>query len=491
MAAGDSFAGIAVPEGDPGELRGLAQTFSAVAGSMDTVSTTFRAFPAELSAWQGPASVAFAGASLVGGTGAASAGSALDGHARAIREYADELEAAQRKAERAIDDARDAQRRIDRALEAIADARQRQADARERAAGAEIAIAATGAIGAPSADAVAAREEAEGAAASAAADERRAHHVLEQAREDLERAKRQGEQAEEEAEQAAARAAAALGAIGGGGALGTLGVPGSATVGPAGLSLAPVFPFGLLPGATSGPAREAFGDLAPYLGVLGVLAAGSVFGDRQDRRVANDSRLRVPPGGRTGRTRGEGADFESDWAGRELLERYLTGGDDLTMENDPEWTAYMQANPILRDKLNVMVQKKALSLYDQYHSDDVVFQTFNDTGAMEIENGESISGYQYLHGTNADAGGFNFRGSAEITRVEGGYEVHIPATYTWNDIIDPNSQYRSDQIKSTIAEIVTLGRADGYELHLSWSSDATVRLDEHGNVVSVKGYPGE
>lgn len=30
----------------------------------------------------------------------------------------------------------------------------------------------------------------------------------------------------------------------------------------------------------------------------------------------------------------------------------------------------------------------------------------NVTTAMEIENGEDIIGYQYLHGTNADAGGF-------------------------------------------------------------------------------------
>lgn len=34
----------------------------------------------------------------------------------------------------------------------------------------------------------------------------------------------------------------------------------------------------------------------------------------------------------------------------------------------------------------------------------------NVTTAMEIENGEDIIGYQYLHGTNADAGGFQIVG---------------------------------------------------------------------------------
>ena len=164
---------------------------------MDTVSTAFRAFPAELSAWQGPASVAFAGASIVGG--AASAGSVLDGHARAVREYADEPSSpSARPSGRSR--TRDAQRRIERAEEMIADVRQRQADARDRAAG-------------------------------AAADERRARHMLEQAREDLERAKRQGEQAEEQAEHAAAAAAAALGAFAGGGAFDPLGAAVSDRVG--------------------------------------------------------------------------------------------------------------------------------------------------------------------------------------------------------------------------------------------------------------------
>lgn len=109
---------------------------------------------------------------------------------------------------------------------------------------------------------------------------------------------------------------------------------------------------------------------------------------------------------------------------------------------------------------------------------------------MEIQNGESISGYQYLHGTNEGVGDFEHSGSARITPVQGGYEVHIPGEFTWNDRIDPNSQYRSDQIKSTIAEVITLSRADGYDLHLTWPADTRVRLDEAGKVVSVEGYPG-
>ncbi len=216
------------------------------------------------------------------------------------------------------------------------------------------------------------------------------------------------------------------------------------------------------------------------------------FGDREDRRIANDDRMRIPPGGRTDRSRGTGGDFESDWAGRELLERYLTGGDDLTVKDDPDWTRYMMANPQLTRQLNELVQNRAIDAFERRGtSRQPGPEHFDDKGRMEIQNGESISGWQYLHGTDKDAGGFKFRGSTEVTRVDGGYEVHVPATYTWNDKIDPNPEYRSDQIKSTIAEVITLSRADGYELHLSWSGDATVRLDEDGNVLWVRGYPGD
>jgi len=200
--------------------------------------------------------------------------------------------------------------------------------------------------------------------------------------------------------------------------------------------------------------------------------------------------MRIPSGGRTDRSRGTGGDFESDWAGRELLERYLSGGDDLTIKDDPDWTRYMMANPQLTRQLDELVRRKAIYAFDRRGMPGGAGpEPFDDKLAMEIQNGESISGWQYLHGTDDDAGGFKFSGSTDVTRVDGGYEVHVPASYSWNDKIDPNPKYRTDKIKSTLAEIATLSRADGYEFHLSWSGDATVRLDEDGNVLWVRGYP--
>jgi len=79
--------------------------------------------------------------------------------------------------------------------------------------------------------------------------------------------------------------------------------------------------------------------------------------------------------------------------------------------------------------------------------------------SAEIQNGEGIVGYQYLHGTNRDAGDFGFEGTTNVhPRGDGIYEVTVDSGYTGNDRIDPNPQYSTDRWKSTLAEVATLGR---------------------------------
>ena len=57
--------------------------------------------------------------------------------------------------------------------------------------------------------------------------------------------------------------------------------------------------------------------------------------------------------------------------------------------------------------------------------------------------------------------------------------------YRWNDVIDPNPQYSTDRWKSGIAEIVTLGQADPYNIHISWSETTVIELGNSGNVEST------
>jgi WXG100 family type VII secretion target len=198
---------------------------------------------------------------------------------------------------------------------------------------------------------------------------------------------------------------------------------------------------------------------------------------RVDRRIESDERWRRPPGGSRG-----GDHFDYDWAGGAILERYLTGGDDWYIKNDPRWTEYMQSNASLTANLRDRAVNTAQELFRSEKTQMHVDESF----LMTMENGEGIVGYQYLHGTNANVGGFQRQGTASIEPNEnGGYTVTMNMDYTWNDVIDPNPQYVTDNWKSQIAEIITLGQADPYEIHISWSETTVVHLDANGNPLYI------
>jgi len=86
--------------------------------------------------------------------------------------------------------------------------------------------------------------------------------------------------------------------------------------------------------------------------------------------------------------------------------------------------------------------------------------------SVVIENGEDMIGYQYLHGTNADVGGFQIQGT--ITKLSNGHCI-FKMTYTWNDLIDPNPQYKSDQIKAQVAKMIPFANPSDYKISISWS----------------------
>ncbi|MEQ8386352.1 MAG: hypothetical protein RH949_28750 [Coleofasciculus sp. A1-SPW-01] len=113
-----------------------------------------------------------------------------------------------------------------------------------------------------------------------------------------------------------------------------------------------------------------------------------------------------------------------------------------------------------------------------------------ETFHVSIENGESIVGYQYLHGTNANVGDFQITGTSSSVFDAGGTRtITLALSYTWNDVIDPNPQYTTDNIKSLFAERITLGRAEPYTIHITWSSQSIVEIDASGNVISSEGWP--
>lgn len=209
---------------------------------------------------------------------------------------------------------------------------------------------------------------------------------------------------------------------------------------------------------------------------------------RDGRRVERDER---------GRDREGNDHFSHDWAGRAILERYLTGGGDWTLDHDPTWSQYMmdnaENNPSeegLGNRVRQLNDDAVAEAIANYESTGQTSMDHSATTNAVLDNGEGIVGSQYLHGSNADAGGFQYDSSTTVTpNGDGTYTVQVTPEYTFNDRIDPNGQYVTDRVKSTFAEIITLGQADPYDIHISWGEPVTMVVDADGNPVSQQGWP--
>lgn len=96
------------------------------------------------------------------------------------------------------------------------------------------------------------------------------------------------------------------------------------------------------------------------------------------------------------------------------------------------------------------------------------------TTSIAIENGESMIGYQYLHGTNSDVGGYHIKGS--VSKNKKGDSIYN-LTYTWHDIIDPNLKYSTDREKAQIAEMIPFANPMPYELSITWTDVTVIRAN--------------
>ena len=166
--------------------------------------------------------------------------------------------------------------------------------------------------------------------------------------------------------------------------------------------------------------------------------------------------------------------LNSDWAGISILSHWLYGGGKDYVKVNGFWGRYMK-----NDKGDPQNGVKALKNQMQ----DILFpkgdslkngesMQIDITTAIEIENGEDIIGYQYLHGTNADVGGFQIKGS--ISKNDKG-DTTYNLTYTWNDIIDPNYIYSSDSKKAEFAKSLPFANPTDFTIRISWSDNTVIR----------------
>ena len=150
--------------------------------------------------------------------------------------------------------------------------------------------------------------------------------------------------------------------------------------------------------------------------------------------------------------------FENDEVGREILYWYLYGdGEDFP--SGREHSEYLKKNKLLKKQVQDYLFEMAGGI-NKGESVDIDVSI-----AVVIENGEDIIGYQYLHGTNADVGGFQIQGT--ITKLNNG-DCIFDLTYTWNDIMDPNPVYASDVKKANFAKIIPFAKPSDYKISISW-----------------------
>jgi hypothetical protein len=216
---------------------------------------------------------------------------------------------------------------------------------------------------------------------------------------------------------------------------------------------------------------------------------------RVERAQRDDQRRGRPEGGRDQRRGDPTSHFDSDWAGRAILERYLSGEGDWDIADQPAWTGYMKDSELLRRQVRGEVITRSVALSQGADGTRAVDWHFH----AEVENGEGIVGYQYLHGTNGTVGDFQVTGAATVHRYFGsslrgggstraGSWVQLHVVYRWNDMIDPNPQYGTDTVKSIIAEVITLGEAESYRISIGWTEDVSVWVPDSGPF-ELHGYP--
>ena len=144
--------------------------------------------------------------------------------------------------------------------------------------------------------------------------------------------------------------------------------------------------------------------------------------------------------------------FDMDYYGISILWHWLYGnGKDMLIVDDNGWSNYLNRAPLCSSDCNYpnsSLQDYMISKYRGINLSDGEEYTDTFLGSLSFLNGEGIIGYNYLHGSNKDVGGFSY---TVTISMKYGYKVY-DFDFTFNDKIDPNEKYASDMEKVRIAK---------------------------------------
>jgi hypothetical protein len=267
---GESYAGITVPDGEPGALHDLADTLSGLAGGLGTLETEQRLLPGGIE-WAGPASVSYYSLCVTNSAAIGDGREAISTAIAAITSYADLLHDAKGRARQAIDDAHKAQDQIDHAKQNLVTAQVMYATASGDHQSAESTIAAHSLTGTAPAGAYAARDSAASSMRTAQGMQSDAEGEISRATGRLEDAQHDGHRAMKDAKDAVDAFVKAMAGAGSWVArVPQLGAPAQGSVGTRGLP-APVVDMG----ATRHDTTQAVTALVQAAGYVSDMATGN------------------------------------------------------------------------------------------------------------------------------------------------------------------------------------------------------------------------
>jgi hypothetical protein len=179
-----------------------------------------------------------------------------------------------------------------------------------------------------------------------------------------------------------------------------------------------------------------------------------------------------------------------DVQGEQILGTYLYGGGETqNVYDDPDWSEYMMAHPVLQGTLINRVRDVVTSIASRKKPDTY---PIGDKFHFAFPENNNFSGYALLHGSNAKVGDFLMAGTAEVTEAKdqgnGAYDIELNLRFIFNDIVDPNGDYFMDRVRSIAAILVTVGLASDYRLSIHWGSKCLAKV-RPGKDIVYSGYP--
>jgi len=173
-----------------------------------------------------------------------------------------------------------------------------------------------------------------------------------------------------------------------------------------------------------------------------------------------------------------------DEVGWDLFWRWLWGdGSPVELWDDPLYRPYMMAHPQLRYQLRHLVIGDARGRLK-----GGILGTVSINSPIVLPDNGYHTGYELLHGTNENAGGFRVLGPEP--QIDNCVVRYHHLKYQWGDIMDPNPQYWGDTFYSKL-----LFWGTDYEIYIIWTVDEPVEVEFSPDlrwVVGVRGaYPSE